>query len=262
MVRPFQVSLRIINGNLVLPNSPAGIAYAIAESVPGYAVRKDLGRIRSGLRLFKGNYDELKAFVCFGFVASPNSDAMADETIRLVHNLLAAAGTLKYVTMRGVSHAPEGIAAARDYRLACVGDVVPFVQSLRNLVLHGELPRITVTLETLGMANENRSTLCFSTSALRKLQKWPQRPRLYLDEHPHIVPLNEMADDYVNAIETLTTGVVDDISVARAEQLAAYEQLVAEAATLVSPSFGQDWVESLIQLRDEHIEAEGTRTEG
>lgn len=131
-------------------------------------------------------------------------DAYFNEFDRLLHNVVAAIGTLIDHT-RVVARRYEGTPFYDDYarRVQQVGTLpaARFVKDLRNYMLHLSPPapynQVSLTQQKVTYQ------LNISVSALLQSSSWSGASRSYLARHGDILPIREPFDEYTAAIEGL-----------------------------------------------------------
>ncbi|WP_371409364.1 hypothetical protein OG423_05805 [Micromonospora zamorensis] len=190
---------------------------AIAEH-PGTQADTRWSRLRRTHALLASNLRELSrlidrpegdSWLALDLVSNTGShnaaqEAFFDEFDRLLHNAVAAIGTLIDHT-RIVARHYEGSRFHDEYgrRIGNVA-VLPaarFVKDLRNYMLHRSLPApySQVDLHPQQVSYQ----LLISVPALLEFSAWSAASREYLASHGSMLPIREPLDEYAAAIDDL-----------------------------------------------------------
>jgi hypothetical protein len=190
---------------------------AISEH-PGTWAHTRWARLRRTHEILAGNLRELDKLIegpeqdwrlALNLVSNTGSydaeqDAYFNEFDRLLHNVVAAIGTLIDHT-RIVARHYEGTPFHGEYtrRVQQVGAIpaAKFVKDLRNYMLHQSLPapynQVSLTQQKVTYQ------LQISVPALLQSSSWSGTSRNYLAQHGDALPIREPFDEYTAAIEGL-----------------------------------------------------------
>ncbi|WP_330441343.1 hypothetical protein OHB44_33070 (plasmid) [Micromonospora sp. NBC_00821] len=190
---------------------------AIAEH-PGTQAHTRWARLRRTHEILAGNLRELNRLIdrpegdwqlALDLVSNtgshdPAQEAFFDEFDRLLHNVVAAIGTLIDHT-RVVARRYEGSPFHDEYARR-VGEVAAlpaarFVKDLRNYMLHQSLPAPYSQVNL--SAQQVTYQLLISVPALLKSSAWSAASRAYLANHGSTLPIREPLDEYTAAIDGL-----------------------------------------------------------
>jgi hypothetical protein len=164
-------------------------------------------------RLFLGNEAELRgllvrtsemdvALKLWSIENRPAFEAFLDEVDRLLHNYLAAVGSLRdhtRVLWRKYLPHDEAYAERVGMTFAESGFCL-FVQNLRNYTLHSNLP-ITQGHMSWERGGELTTGVRLNRSDLLKWSKWPALARRYLSELPEDgIDLAELVASYTETV--------------------------------------------------------------
>jgi hypothetical protein len=131
-----------------------------------------------------------------------------DEVTRLLHNFLAGAKSLVDHTRVFNDDMYEGHRFKKVYQEKVDRDlkhspIVCFVQSLRNYVLHKQLPIASAQLSLKGGGGtiaEFDNTIKLDVNELREWDKWKPESRIYLDSLDDKVQIREVVEMYEGVI--------------------------------------------------------------
>src|SRR5262249_5231062 len=127
-----------------------------------------------------------------------------DEVDRLLHNYVAAAGTLAEHTRRVWRRRPPRDVALSDecdrrVKETFDGPLPQFVKGMRNYTLHHRLPIARGRLS--GRAGEAPvSLITIERNDLLKTDKWSKRAREYLASAPSEIDIAEVVEEYTDAV--------------------------------------------------------------
>jgi hypothetical protein len=127
-----------------------------------------------------------------------------DETIRLIHNFVAAAKSTVDITRNIVKETfPSGIFTAYESEARRRFDKEPlcqFVQQLRNYCLHRALPSVTAQC-TLINTGVSHSVLILEKESLLRWSNWSEGAKVFLRGCPNEITLLPITDQYCQRIE-------------------------------------------------------------
>jgi hypothetical protein len=159
------------------------------------------------LRSHFAKYDDLQAFLeLWDANHRERFDAFLDETDRLLHNYLAAAASLADHTMRlWKKYPPQDDEVTAEYERRVEetfknSPLANFVQGLRNLTVHRQLPVIEGKMSFTGPAHEQGESLSsvtgLSKEALLAYEDWKKGAREYLEQADDIIDIRAVVTAY------------------------------------------------------------------
>ena len=155
------------------------------------------------LRLFLGRTSEMEvALRLWSIENRPAFEAFLDEVDRLLHNYLAAVGSLRDQTrVLWRRYLSDDVAyAERVNATFAQSGLCLFVQNLRNYALHSSLP-ITEGHMSWERGSEVKTGVRLNRPDLLKWSKWPLLAREYLTELPEDgIDLAELVGSYTNTV--------------------------------------------------------------
>lgn len=184
----------------------------------GAQLQSELSAVSRMYRLFSMNerelrrhfdvYESVEATLELWDATHPERfEAFLDETDRLLHNYLAAAASLADHTMRlWKKYPPQDAALTEEYRRRVdeafkSSPLANFIQGLRNLTVHRQLPVIQGTLSLTG--GENASLAAVTTlnkEALLAWDGWKGGAKKYLEEAGDSIDLEEVIAAYTASV--------------------------------------------------------------
>lgn len=198
-------------------------------------VDSNLNELLSLLDVAEQNEDLQMALVSDG--ADPEKqDAVYNELYRLLHNYLAAVKTMVDHSRNHVRRY-KGSAFQQQYQrrvnaIATEG-VAVFVQDLRNVVLHHELP-VVGTKFTFRPDQEIQVSMTLPPDALLATSdRWTAPARKYIAAQGENLSLRKCVGEYATLTNSLTTWLRDQFLVLHGDQLAEYNALVSESLALL-----------------------------
>lgn len=186
------------------------------DNSPEFALFIQMEALRSSRRIFGGNYRELTDLLGIlenPMVAIPLRDAKRraisrsalEIVTRLLHNFIASAKTLIDHTRTHMHSLYEGHPFLEEYEARvearfASSPVQRFVQDLRNYTQHYKLP-LTGSSFSWDSAQGLNITYFADTEELAKWDKWSPEGRQYLDAFQKILPLRQLASDYLSLVD-------------------------------------------------------------
>ena len=183
----------------------------------GATLYSELSAVARTYRLFSANERELREY--FAGLADTQAlldlwdsnhrerfDAHLDEIDRLLHNYLAAAGSLRDHSRRlWQQHPPQdaSLSAEHDRRIKktfAESPVASFVQKLRDVTVHAQLPLIHGTISWSADEGTLTSTTVLNKRALIEWDGWNARALRFLDESDDEIDLLEVIGAYTAAV--------------------------------------------------------------
>lgn len=194
-------------------------ARARLEACPGATLREEMLTLSRTYRIFTTNGQHLQEHLAtahgpgaiptmFAVDRRARLDAFLYETDRLLHNYVAAAGSLRDHTRRlWDKHPPSDDALNAEYERR-VGEafttspLVQFIQGLRNDMLHRRLPgSLSVTISLSDDDGSETVTVGFPADQLLQAGEWKAQARTYLEERAgEVVDISQIVDDYTNVV--------------------------------------------------------------
>lgn len=181
--------------------------------------------------------------------AKEERDRWLEEIGRLLHNMVAATKTVvdhsrklnrdlygkKKTAARLRTRNHHGsIQYARAVRSLASEPVVAFVQKLRNLFVHWQMPSI-VYVEHLGGTSNPTRTIALSRKELLAWGEWTSAARAFLQESSEDVDIGEVADRYMTAIRSFYEWFAGQLEKVHATEYATVNAKLAEIARLRAP---------------------------
>ena len=185
------------------------------RDMPERHVIDEFHLLRTSIYVFRRNYSELMQFLDFYENNPANQDLwhmttkkkkeqVAHESVRLLHNFVAAAMSLRDLTllMHGRLHPdgsfPEyGAEAARRFKR---DPVVQFVQNLRHCLLHIKVPLINFEADLDVKTGHADIRLALLTADLLKWDEWKSVARKYLEDAGKSVHIRTVVGQYEERI--------------------------------------------------------------
>jgi hypothetical protein len=191
------------------------------SACPGWTLRRELAGLARSYKVFLGNDAELRDYLrrhselpmaleLWRVENREGFERFLDEIDRLLHNYVAAAGTLRDHTLRvWKKHAPADEAVLAEYerrKLSTFADsgVAQFVLRLRNYTLHRRLPIARGRLSWTEDQDLN-SMIFLERDELLRWDEWSPPARRYLQDASDDVNLAEVVDEYSSAVVEFNT---------------------------------------------------------
>jgi hypothetical protein len=165
--------------------------------------------------------------------------AFYDEAIRLLHNYLAALKTLVEHTrnlMRDYRRSAFAVEYQRLVKVATASGLVPFMQKLRDYLLHYQIPPVGTRVEVDNRTGTAKVTVYLNRDAALAFRDWPPAARSFLTGQPDFIPLRDLIVGYEAEIEQLYRWLYPLFEELHGEQIRDVNALIAEVHGSVPPT--------------------------
>lgn len=244
------------DGDQEFPSAPDpvdrfGELQELARVHPGRIAFQRWSRLGSVARMVESNLNELLDLLdvaeqnedlqlaLMSHSADPEiQDGVYNELYRLLHNYLAAVKTMVDHSrnhVRRYNGSPFQQEYQRRVNAIATEGVAVFVQDLRNVVLHHELP-VVGTRFTFRPDEEIKVAMSLPPDALLATSdRWTAPARKYIAAHGKDLSLRKCVLEYAALTNSLTTWLREQLPLLHGDQLAEYNALVGESLALLPP---------------------------
>jgi hypothetical protein len=135
---------------------------------------------------------------------SPDDNQFRADTIRALHNFLAAAGSLVEHTRNFMREVYAGQPFLREYEKRIESEIrssglVRFVHDLRNYMLHKGIPLVRSSLEVRS-GEQPKFSVALDLARMRTWDRWTPEARAYMDSQPDHVRISMIVEPYLEKI--------------------------------------------------------------